>query len=115
MLSSEDDDDVVCSKCRSLIWSDVNALTCSDCERSYHLGECSGVSESTYKSKKDGYKKAWRCPSCKPGKSKRDQVGKNKPDLDLTRLLADINRKLEGLEPLKVTVDNIEKKIPRGV
>lgn len=111
MPSSSDEDDVVCSKCRFLIGSDVNALTCSDCDRSYHLGECSGVSESTYKSKKDGYKKAWRCPSCKPGKCKGDQAGKNKPDLDVARLLADINRKLDSLEPLKVTVDNIEKKI----
>lgn len=106
-----DNDDGLCSRCDKVFDDDENALSCSECGCVYHLGDCSGVSESTFKSKGDSYKKAWRCYNCKPGKSRGSQVSRPKPELDVASLLADINRKLESLAPLKKTIDSIEKKV----
>lgn len=86
-----------------------NAATCSECTYLYHLGACSGVSESTYKSKGETWRNAWRCPTCRTAKSRSSQSGKQKSDdSDVTAILAGINEKLESLMALKATVSAIE-------
>lgn len=102
-----DDEADGCCGCGRAFRDNETVLSCSECGSSFHLGDCSGVAETTFKSKGESYKKAWRCPACKPGRTKGSQPVK----LDVASLLADINRKLDSLIPLKATVDSIERKI----
>lgn len=86
---------------------DACSMACSDCSSRYHLGACSGVSESTFKSKGEDYKKAWRCPECRKGTSGTPGV-KECNETRFSTLLLDMNRKLDELLPLTKTVSEIE-------
>lgn len=96
-----------CGKCNDVIDEDEPYLACTDCSICYHLGgACSGVSENTFKSKRDDYKKSWRCPSCR--KSKASASAPKENNETIASMLIEINRKLDELLPLKQTVNDIE-------
>lgn len=108
VVMSEDENDV-CSSCdRDCLGG--QCLLCSTCEYSYHFGDCSGIAESTYKSKGENWKKAWRCVTCRNVKPKGSQSAKHKHD-DLAIVLAAIHEKLDGLTTLKTTVEKIEQSV----
>ncbi|CAN8028405.1 unnamed protein product [Ixodes persulcatus] len=95
-----------------------------DCEYAYHLGACSVVSGSTFKSRGENAKKTWRCPTCRTSKSRGAQAqskDKREPELYFGKLLLEMNNKLgdlvtirekvDSLMSVKDTVSNIEKKV----
>lgn len=97
-----------CISCNEDLPDDGRVMTCSDCSYAYHVGVCSGISESSYKSKAN---KAWRCPTCRTANQRGLQGSKQKKMLepDIASLLTEINAKLDSLTPLKETVDSIEQ------
>lgn len=110
------DTDDVCLTCKEQLLDDDRRMKCSDCEFSYHLGDCSGIAESTYKSKGDSWHKSWRCPTCRLSSQRGGPSAKQKKDFDLDPALvmvtlATINKKLDTLLTLKETVDGIEHSI----
>lgn len=93
--------------CNEELNDDDGKITCVECEYSYHLGTCSGLSESTFKSRNDASRRTWRCQTCRVGKSKSGQGAKSKKEPELFTILVDINRKLDSLMTLKDTVAGI--------
>lgn len=102
--------DTICHKCSDNI--DVNNcfIQCSECSCAYHLGACCGLSEATYKSKGEEYRRSWRCPDCRKPKSSATSSNETE-GLPIAALLLEINRKLDELLPLKQTVNDIEASI----
>lgn len=105
--------DEFCVTCNEAVLENALRMTCADCEYVYHLGKCSGVSETTFKTKNDAYKKAWRCPTCRNAKQRGGQTGKQtqESDSDVASMLGAISQKLDSLMPLKEQVNGIEKAV----
>lgn len=92
-----------CLACDESLPVDGSLLICSDCGFSYHLGTCSGVPESTFKTKRDSFKKGWNCATCRTSKARGGHS--KKQESEIGSQLAEINRKLMELLPLKEKVD----------
>lgn len=90
---------------------DAEGLSCTECCYRYHFGKCSNVSENTFKSKGESWKKSWRCATCRSGQSRSVQENKPKNQADLATLLVALNEKVDGLATLKDTVESIEKSV----
>lgn len=101
----------VCLVCNDELPADDKMMTCVECEYSYHLGACSGIAESTFKSKTDISRKSWRCPTCRIAKTKSGQSVKGKKEPEFSSILVEINKKLSCLVELKDTVSEIEASI----
>lgn len=102
----------VCPSCTEQVRRTELKLECTECEYAYHL-PCSGVSEATFNSKGNAWKKSWRCQTCKTAKSRGSQCVKNvnEPEerSDITVMLMAMNAKLDTLMSLRETVGSIEK------
>lgn len=109
MSGNEND---VCPRCNNNC-SDGGALSCGACDYFYHFGDCSGVAESTFKTKGESCRKAWNCPTCRAAKSRGSQSGRSKKESDdnVASILVGINEKLEKLMTLKNTVESIEQSV----
>lgn len=102
----------VCPRCNNNC-SDGGALSCGACDYFYHFGDCSGVAESTFKTKGESWRKAWNCPTCRAVKARGSQSGRSKKESDdnVASILVGINEKLEKLMTLKNTVESIEQSV----
>lgn len=108
--------DDICMLCKVIVSDKDRKMVCSECEFPYHLGDCSGIAESTFKSKGDSWHKQWRCQTCRLNRQRSGQIAKQKSDFDLDpsavmMTLAAMNKKLDTLLDLKDTVDGIEHSI----
>lgn len=103
----------ICLSCKELVPEEENVMTCCECDYPYHLGNCSGISESTFRSKGEAYHKSWRCPTCRIGKTRGSQIEKPKKEQcgDVANQLLSINTKLDSLLSLRDTVSGIERAI----
>lgn len=101
--------DELCHSCDEKLPSDGRLIKCAECEYPYHLGNCSGWSESTFKSKGEAGRKSWRCPACRNSKSKT--VGKGSMDQELVSCLTEITRRLDALAALPSQVAEIKQSI----
>lgn len=119
-MANEQPDACLC--CGKKISDDCNVMICVDCGYGYHLGSCSGISESVYKKKGDAVKKNWQCATCKVSKTRGGQASRQKQqEHDVGGELAEINRKLDEIASIKEkveklmcvkdTVDSIEKSV----
>lgn len=111
----------LCLSCNEPLPTEVTKfLTCSDCRYGYHVGSCSGESNSKGKNK-NSKNNAWNCQTCLTAKNRGvHSPGKQKPEQDptLVQELAAINKKLaeimilstkvDSLMSIKETVDQIE-------
>ncbi|KAH9359805.1 hypothetical protein HPB48_015818 [Haemaphysalis longicornis] len=95
------DDDASCFVCDKSIPASNDVLVCSECLCYFHLGDCSGVSERTYKSRSDAVRKQWRCPFCRGVKDKIVQA----PRIILVTELE------QTVKSLKETVNGLEKSV----
>lgn len=100
-------DDKICLTCKKKLEEDVLNITCTECEFSYHLGECSGVT----KAKNEKLRKDWRCPTCVKARNRSGSSSKQSQDTDFASILTGINAKLSTLLDLKNTVDKIEQSV----
>lgn len=84
-------------------------LTCSECDYSYHIGSCSGVSKTTYKAKGDVDKSKWKCQTCETSKARgAEGAVKQKPEqAALEKVLMEINKKLTELQVIRCKVDEL--------
>lgn len=103
----------MCMSCHEDLPDDGKVMTCNECSNPYHVGSCSGIAESAYKSKGEAGRRSWRCATCKTrtlgGGQERRQ--KKTQELDVASLLLAINAKLDSLSPLRESVDKIEQAI----
>ncbi|KAH7970376.1 hypothetical protein HPB49_004855 [Dermacentor silvarum] len=83
-------------------------MTCYACSGLFHLGPCPGVSEKSFKSKGEDYKKSWKCPQCRKAESNA-QCLKGADDTSVAALLLEMNRKLD--KPLKKMVHDLEASV----
>lgn len=102
--------DETCAKCTEDISTDSRHMTCCACSGLFHLGSCSGVSEKSFKSKGEDYKKSWKCPQCRKAESNA-QCLKGADDTSVAALLLEMNRKLDELLPLKKMVHDLEASV----
>lgn len=101
---------VICATCELTLTVLDSTIECSDCTSKFHTGKCSGISDTTIRSKGDAYRLAWRCTSCRRQKL-RVQPNKSSDDSDaqdVRQLLMTINGKLDQLLPLREVVEGIE-------
>lgn len=101
--------DQQCATCAEILEPDELVMSCSECLSQYHLGKCSGISEVTFKTKGEEYKKSWRCPQCR--KSKMTPTCPKENEQSLAAMLLDVSGKLDDLMPLKETVSEIQASI----
>lgn len=101
-----------CPCCDDELQVESNSLKCVECGYFYHLGACSGVTDETFKSKREFWRNSWRCQTCQTAKSRGSQSGKQKQDdCNIAAVLATINRKLDSLVTLQDTVSAIEQSV----
>lgn len=113
-----------CVACHKCIPTDSVYLSCSECNYEYHLGSCSGVTESAYKKKSSEARTSWKCPTCRTANVRGGPSNaKEKMDreIDLANEIAEIHGKLnilltikekvDALEGIIATVDTIEKSV----
>ncbi|KAH8028527.1 hypothetical protein HPB51_017653 [Rhipicephalus microplus] len=98
-----------CQSCDEPLPCDGRVLKCNECESSYHVGSCSGWSETTFKTKGESGRRAWRCAACRSSKAKSGE--KTGMDSELTICLADITRRLDALAGLPAQVGEIKVSI----
>ncbi|KAH8008648.1 hypothetical protein HPB51_000417 [Rhipicephalus microplus] len=98
-----------CQSCDEPLPCDGRVLKCNECESSYHVGSCSGWSETTFKTKGESGRRAWRCAACRSSKAKSGE--KTSVDSELTICLADITRRLDTLAGLPAQVGEIKVSI----
>lgn len=99
-----------CFACHEKLTDDEVYLSCTECDLTYHIGACSGVSRANYKKKSEIAKKAWKCNTCKTalansgqGAAKQKEAG-----LDLAKEIADMHSKLTVVLEMKSRLDNID-------
>ncbi|KAL1467778.1 hypothetical protein MTO96_041935 [Rhipicephalus appendiculatus] len=97
----------VCPACSEALPSDGRLLRCTECEYAYHLGNCSGWSEGTFKSKGEAGRSSWRCINCLTVKSRGP--GRQGMEPELVAGLADIVRRLDALAGVPASIPQ-----PRG-
>lgn len=98
-----------CPACSEALPTDGRLLKCIECEYAYHLGNCSGWSESTFKSKGETGRSTWRCTNCRNMKPKG--AGRQGMEPELAASLADIARRLDALAGLPGQVEQIKASI----
>lgn len=98
-----------CIKCQISIPSEECTIRCCECQGLYHLGTCSGISVSSFRTRREEQKKTWKCESCCVNRA--DAARLKEPPDPVVAILAEISRKLDELLPLKNTVHEIEKSI----
>lgn len=114
-MSDQGDD--ICLKCLEPLSDDVADVTCTECKFMYHFCTCSGIAESTFKSKgetkSEKFQKSWRCETCSTSKTRSGRSVKAKKDteIDVVAMLTCMNKKLNSLLSMKETVDGIEVSI----
>lgn len=87
-------------------------MNCSECNFLFHVGACSGVTEETFNSKRDSYKKAWKCDACKGVTQKaKAEDEKQTFERDLAQKLAQIEAKLDCLLELPKKIEELEKSV----
>lgn len=107
---SSDEGDTACIACDEPLPKNDALMCCAECEFSFHLGACSGVSKSAFKKKSTASKETWTCLTCKKAKARSDPVGedpKSSNEKDDGNTLAEISRKLSVLMTLHAKVDTL--------
>lgn len=99
----------LCFSCHEEIDSQCMNLSCIDCGFSYHLGNCSGVSESTFRTNnKRGTFDTWKCQTCRVSKSRHKPSDTATPS-DINHQLSEIKQMLSSLLPISAKVDDLSK------
>lgn len=99
----------VCPACSETLPSDGRLLRCTECEYAYHLGNCSGWSEGTFKSKGEAGRSQWRCINCRSAKSRG--AGRQGMEPELVAGLADIVKRLDALAGVPGQISELTKSI----
>lgn len=129
------DDRLYCLCCSEEVEGCEPHMICSECNFIYHVGKCSGTSETQFSSMRETTKKSWRCQTCRVGRSRSGSKDKSKSQnpesskevqtetdstqvthetktgavpSDIAAILLDIQMKLNSLLELKTTVEKIE-------
>lgn len=106
MTSSE-----LCASCAKALPTLSRFLACCECNKSYHLGKCSGLSEAQAKNKSETFFVSWKCTNCYSQRLRGQGGGKEGNDQDVRALLNTILERLEKLDNLPAQVDSIDKAI----
>ncbi|XP_075749432.1 uncharacterized protein LOC142814505 [Rhipicephalus microplus] len=96
-----------CISCHEVL-RDAPYLSCLQCKYTYHLGACSGVTESAYKKKYAAAKNSWSCATCKTSKarsSKCAELENVEQEMNLAKEIGEIQKKLSLLLSMKSQVD----------
>lgn len=112
-------DDLICLTCSTEIDKDESYLKCNECNYVYHLGKCTGIAEAQFNSMRETTKKAWRCQTCRVGRSRgaskkassSEAADETNEMSHISLALVDIQEKLATLLSLKSTVENIEQAV----
>lgn len=99
-----------CPSCETAIAPKEANVKCGECGHKFHFGKCAGLTEKSYKGKKEAAKKAWRCQTCRAEQGSGSGEDSNS-DADIKVILASIKQSLQCLPALKTTVDKVEKAI----
>lgn len=120
-----DDTDVICLACTEEMSESELQIKCTECQYSYHLGNCAGISEATLK-KNANIRKTWRCQTCRAAKSRSSQSSRppkeqgaasgtqsdvQTSEVNVAVLLVGMNAILDTLLNLKETVDGLKKSL----
>lgn len=102
--------DIACVACNEPLSPHKTFLCCSECSYGYHLGNCSGVTENSFKKKNAEAKKTWKCQTCLKcetrGKSTRQEQAPSYERVDGSTL-NEINAKLSAIMTLHAKVDTL--------
>lgn len=95
-----------------MLRDDSQVLNCAECEFAFHVGTCSGVTDAVFKTKRESFKKNWKCESCRCEAGKSATAGQGqRADGDMLRRLVEIDRKLSLLIELPAKVDGLEQSV----
>ncbi|XP_037268899.1 uncharacterized protein LOC119160770 [Rhipicephalus microplus] len=100
----------LCLVCKEALPDPGSCPMCSECSYGYHIGPCSGVTKSAFKTGDEAVKKAWKCQACVI-LAARANAGSGKLQLQQTsdtgKILAEINRKLSEIPTIKSRIDQL--------
>lgn len=102
-----------CMACHSPVPDDSVFLTCVSCDYPYHLGKCSGVTASGFRSKGEAFKSSWKCPTCELAHKRQGSASDQMQGSNIDRRLNELNEKLALLLPLVAKVDALAQLIEK--
>lgn len=91
-------------------------MTCCDCGYAYHVGGCSDVSKTTFKTKENAYRKAWRCSTRRSARTRgggsHNDKGKKDQPLDIRCCKpSPVHQLVDNLMFPRKTVNGIELRV----
>ncbi|CAN7947330.1 unnamed protein product [Ixodes pacificus] len=63
-----------CGVCGTCVPTDGRFMTCADCHKSLHLGQCAGIADATFTTMGATKREKWRCKQCR-GRDGRTSAG----------------------------------------
>lgn len=100
-----------CGVCGTCVPTDGRFMTCADCHKSLHLGQCAGIADATFTTMGATKREKWRCKQCRgrDGRTSAGEVEAASQDdhIAFSAQLASVNQKLDVLLNLKGSVDTL--------
>lgn len=99
-----------CLACLEPVPSDGRFLTCMECNSSYHLGTCAGISDNTFKSMGSGKREKWQCKTCRHKDARSHSVCSAEASQATSggsTALDEVNKKLDMLLSIKASVEKL--------
>ncbi|CAN8028117.1 unnamed protein product [Ixodes persulcatus] len=101
---------VECLSCLKSIPADSQSLKCIECNNSYHVGKCAGVTKAQLKTLTREDLGAWQCATCKIHKA-RHVVGATSEEPNASDLMKHILAMSTKLTEVLTRINKIEKSI----
>ncbi|XP_064485959.1 uncharacterized protein LOC135398488 [Ornithodoros turicata] len=102
----------ICISCKSVLPADKPFVSCIECGLPYHLGKCSGITDSMCRTKKSSITESWKCQTCKVGneRSRRSLEPESQTEIykvSLQQELHEIKQMLADLLPVRAKIDEV--------
>lgn len=103
-----DDEAEICLACNKPIDDADGLITCKECKYPYHLVGCSGLPESSGKTRSASARKPFTCPTCKVAFSRTGSMSEARETFNVAAAFVELTKKLDSLLPVREQVNNIE-------
>lgn len=96
-----------CIACLKPVARDGRVMACAECSHVYHLGQCSGIADSTFTTMGLAKREKWRCRTCRAGESRSGSNDGSQAESSVSSQLAVLNAKIDSLMQIKESVDSL--------
>lgn len=100
-----------CLACNGDIRPEEIPLVCTICKYSYHVGKCSGITGSAFRSKGDSFKNSWKCATCQTNEKRGGASSNLSESQRFESKLNQLNANILSLLPLVAKVDALSEAV----